>query len=114
MKSYIEQFYKIKHLPKDYATLLNMTPNALAKITKEYFNKTLSELISERIIIEAKRELHLTPKTIKEISFELGYEDPFYFSRVFKKNTNISPNKYRKTVGFNKKELIVIATDYIL
>ena len=63
-----------------------MSPKALAKITRTHFNKTLSSLINERIIIEAKRELYLTGKTVKEIAYELGYEDEYYFSRFFKTN----------------------------
>ncbi len=102
LKDYIELHFKTKHAPKDYAELLNITPKAIAKISKKYFNKTLSTLIYERIIIEAKRELYLTNKSIKEIALELGYDDEFYFSRFFKKQTNISPSIYRKTVGFNK------------
>jgi len=84
--------------------LLNISPNALARITKSYFNKTLTDLITERIIIEAKRELYLTNKTVKEVAWELGYEDEYYFSRFFKKNVNISPQIYRQTVGFGKAE----------
>ena len=42
---------------------------------KSNFNKTPSSLINERIIIEAKRELYLTGKTVKEIAWEIGYED---------------------------------------
>lgn len=102
LKDYIETHYKTLHSPKDYANLLHISPNALGKIVKGSFNKTLSALISERIIIEAKRELYLTNKTVDEIASELGYEDPFYFSRFFKKHTNTSPSVYRKTLGYNK------------
>ena len=105
LKEAIEKDFKSKHNPNDYAVLLNISPNALAKITKKHFNKTLTSLITERIIIEAKRELYLTNKSIKEIAYELGYGDEFYFSRLFKKNTDISPTVYRETVGFGKAEL---------
>ena len=102
LKDYIETHYKTLHSPKDYANLLHISPNALAKLVKGSFNKTLSALISERIIIEAKRELYLTNKTVDEIASELGYDDPFYFSRFFKKHTQTSPTVYRKTVGYNR------------
>ena len=105
LKDYIEKDFKTKHSASQYASSLNISPNALAKIAKSHFNKTLTALISERIIIEAKRELYLTNKPIKEIAYELGYEDEFYFSRFFKKNTDISPQVYRETVGFGKAEL---------
>jgi AraC-like DNA-binding protein len=100
LKNYIELHFKSKHSASDYADLLNITPKALAKITKNHFNKTLTDLISERIIIEAKRELYLTNKAVKEIAFELGYDDEHYFSRFFKNNAEVSPQIYRDTVGF--------------
>lgn len=105
LKEAIDNDFKSKHTPKEYAVLLNISPNALAKITKKHFNKTLTNLIAERIIIEAKRELYLTNKSVKEVAYELGYDDEYYFSRFFKKNVNISPQVYRETVGFGKAEL---------
>ena len=104
LRDAIEKDYKSKHTPRDYAVLLNISPNALAKLTKTHFNKTLTHLISERIIIEAKRELYLTNKSVKEVAYALGYDDEYYFSRFFKKNVNISPQLYRETVGFGKAE----------
>ncbi|MDW9382383.1 AraC family transcriptional regulator [Chryseobacterium sp. JV558] len=102
LKNAIEDHFRTKHSASDYADLLNQTPASLARITKNHFNKTLSDLIMERIIIEAKRELYLTDKTIKEIAYELGYEDEYYFSRLFKNKTDISPQIYRNTIGFNR------------
>lgn len=102
LKQAIEKNYKEKHTASDYATILHITPKALAKITKTHLNKTLTALISERITIEAKRELYLTNKPIKQIAYELGYEDEYYFSRFFKANTDVSPQLYRNTVGFDR------------
>lgn len=102
LKDYIELHYKTLHTPGDYADMLNISPKALAKITKAHFNKTLTNMIAERIIIEAKRELYLTNKTVKEIAYELGYNDESYFSRFFKTNADVSPQLYRETVGYNR------------
>ncbi|MEZ4956506.1 MAG: helix-turn-helix domain-containing protein [Saprospiraceae bacterium] len=104
LKDLIELHFKRYHSAKDYAGLLHMTPKSLGKIAKKHFNKSLTTLISERIIVEAKRELYLTSKTAKEIAFELGYADEHYFSRFFKKNTAISPVAFRRMVGFAKGE----------
>jgi AraC-like DNA-binding protein len=103
LKEAIESNYREVRAPSDYAALLNISLKALAKITKSHFNKTLTDLISERVVIEAKRELYLTNKTVKEIAFELGYPDEHYFSRFFKTNTAISPQLYRETVGFGRE-----------
>jgi AraC family transcriptional regulator, transcriptional activator of pobA len=104
LKDAIEDNFKLKHSAGEYALLLNLSSNALAKITKTYFNKTISDLIAERIMIEAKRELYLTKKTVKEIAYELGYEDEYYFSRFFKANAEVSPQLYRETIGFDRGE----------
>jgi len=105
LKNAIEEHFKSKHAPSDYAEMLYITPKALGKITKKHFNKTLSSLINERIIIEAKRELYLTNKTVKEIAYELGYGDEYYFSRFFKVNADVSPQLYRDTVGYARANL---------
>ncbi len=102
LKDAIEKDFKTKHSASDYAQSLNVSTSALAKITKAHFNKTLTNLITERIIIEAKRELYLTNKAIKEIAFDLGYQDEYYFSRFFKTNADLSPQMYRDTVGFGR------------
>lgn len=99
LKDYINKHYKTHRSASDYADLLAITPKALAKLTKAHFNKTLTELIAERIIIEAKRELYLTNKSVKEIAYDLGYDDEYYFSRFFKKKAEVSPQIYRKNVG---------------
>jgi len=104
LKEAIEKHYRTKHTPGDYAALLEVSPTSLAKALKKHLNKTLTNLISERIVIEAKRELYLTSKPVKEIAFELGFPDEFYFSRFFKTNADVSPQIYRNTVGYAKAE----------
>jgi AraC family transcriptional activator of pobA len=105
LKDAIEEHYRTKHSPGDYAKLLNISTKALNRVSKTHFNRTLSHLIAERIIIEAKRELYLTSKPVKMIAYELGFHDEFYFSRFFKSNAEVSPQIYRTTVGFAKNEI---------
>jgi len=106
LKNAIEKDYKTKHSASDYTEDLSISAKSLAKLIKIHFNKTLTDLIAERIIIEAKRELYLTDKTIKEIAYELGYIDEYYFSRFFKLNTDVSPKLYRESVGFARGAII--------
>jgi AraC-like DNA-binding protein len=98
LKDAIDKHYKEKRSASDYAAVLNVSLKALAKITKLYFNKTLTDLISERIVIEAKRDLYMTTKQVKEIAYDLGFKDEYHFSRYFKNSTTVSPQTYRKTL----------------
>lgn len=100
LKDAIEEHFRTRHSPGEYADLLHITTKALNRLSKTFFNRTLTNLIAERIMIEAKRELYLTNKSIKVIAYELGFHDEFYFSRFFKNNAAISPQTYRETVGF--------------
>ncbi len=102
LKNAIEDHFKSLHSAGDYAGLLNISTAALNKLSKANFNKTLSGLIADRIVIEAKRQLYLTSKPVKQIAYELGFNDEFYFSRFFKSHVAISPQFFRDTVGFDK------------
>jgi AraC family transcriptional regulator, transcriptional activator of pobA len=105
LRDAVEQHYRTRHSASDYAEMLHISAKALAKITKRYYNKTLTDIIAERIVIEAKRELYLTSKSVKEIAHELGFHDEYYFSRFFKTNADVSPQMYRDTVGFARAEV---------
>lgn len=80
----------------DYGDLLNVSSYQLNSITKESVGKTVSEMINEQIILEAKRYLLATPNQIKEVADHLGYEDVSYFVRFFKKQTGHTPEAFRK------------------
>ena len=57
--------------------------------------KKPTEIVRDRIILEAKRQLRYSEKAIKEIAYDLGFEDPTYFNRIFKKAESVSPKQYR-------------------
>lgn len=84
-----------------YSEKLNITNSTLSKAVKKEFDKSPSQLINERITLEAKRLLHLTYRSVKEIASDLGFSDEFYFSRYFKKSVGCSPKKYREKVGIS-------------
>ena len=102
LKDALEQNFQSLHRPGDYAGLLNTTVTVLNNISKRHFNKKLTDLITERIITAAKRELYLTAKPVKLVAREMGFNDEFYFSRHFKKHAGVSPLVFRNTAGFNK------------
>ncbi len=102
LKDAIEKNFKTFHSPSNYAEVLHISTQVLNRVSKVQCNKTLSNLIADRIIIEAKRELYLTFKPIKLIAYELGFNDEFYFSRFFKSKVTVSPQFYRDTIGFDR------------
>jgi AraC family transcriptional activator of pobA len=80
-----------------YAQQLNKSPKTLSNLFALYNHKTPLQVIQERILIEAKRLLYYTDKSVKQITYELGFEDAAYFSNFFKKNTTLSPLEFRNS-----------------
>lgn len=92
----IDKDFKIKKMPAAYADLLNVTPNYLNKICKEVTNYTAGDLIRKRIVIEAQRLIHFTNYSINEIADQLGFENASYFITFFKRQTNKTPEQFRR------------------
>jgi AraC family transcriptional activator of pobA len=92
----VENNYCKEHSVSFYASALNKSPKTLSNVFLLYGNKTPLQVIQERILIEAKRLLYYTNKSVKEITFDLGFEDPAYFSNFFKKHMSLSPLEFRK------------------
>lgn len=97
----VEADFRAEHSVNYYARRLNKSPKTLANIFALYNRKTPLQMIQERIVIEAKRLLYYTTKSVKQITYELGFEDPAYFSNFFKRHTSLSPAEFR-----NSKEKI--------
>jgi len=91
----VEKNFREEHTVTGYAEKLFITPKSLAKRLNHQGYATPLQIIKDRLILEAKRQLKFTNKTIKEIAFELGFDDPAYFSRLFSKNTTLSPSEFR-------------------
>ncbi|MCD9017006.1 helix-turn-helix domain-containing protein [Parachryseolinea silvisoli] len=92
----VESHFRKRHGVADYADLLNITPKALSKRLNRYRSETPNDIIKDRIMLEAKRLLLYTDMTVKEIAYNLGYEDPAYFNRLFVKTTGIAPAEFRR------------------
>ena len=78
------------------ASELNLSPRYLSDLLKQETGKTAIELIHLFLVSEAKNLLTGTDQTVSEIAYKLGFENPPYFSRLFKKETGISPNEFKK------------------
>lgn len=91
----IETNVSTKKQVAEYADLLNLSAYQLSAITKNVLGKAPSILINEFIILESKRLLLATTDQVNQIAWHLGYEDPSYFIRFFRKHTGYSPEAFR-------------------
>ncbi|HKJ42995.1 MAG TPA: helix-turn-helix domain-containing protein [Sunxiuqinia sp.] len=94
-KELIEKNYVKEKSVSAYAEMLNMNPTCLNEVTKKSAGITAGEMIRNRIIDEAKQKLFSTDLSGKEIAYSLGFEDPSYFSRFFKKYTGQTIKDFR-------------------
>jgi AraC-like DNA-binding protein len=95
-KKLLETYYPEKRLPKDYASMLYITPNHLNALSKDLIGKSAGEIIRDRILLEAKRLLINADIPILEIAIKLNFTDGSHFTRFFKKHTNTTPEEFRK------------------
>jgi AraC-like DNA-binding protein len=79
-----------------YADKLSISSKRLNQILKEKLQKTGMQLIHDRIILEAKRQIIHSEHTIKEIAYLLEFKDHPYFSRFFKQHTSQTPEEFKK------------------
>jgi AraC-like DNA-binding protein len=98
----IEQHYLRLKLPKEYASLLFITPNHLNAVCKQAVEKPAGEMIRDRVLLEAKRCLVNSNESISEIAYKLNFEDNSYFTRFFKRYTGTTPEDFRKNVQVNR------------
>jgi AraC family transcriptional activator of pobA len=92
----LEQHFKEEKLPSFYADKLNITLKHLNRICNEILKKTATDVIMDRVILEIKRMLTDKQLAVNEVASAVGYDDYSYFSRVFKKQTGVSPTAFRE------------------
>ncbi|MGB0524196.1 MAG: helix-turn-helix domain-containing protein [Flammeovirgaceae bacterium] len=92
----LEQHIKKYQQVSDYAELLKVSKSKLNQTLKSYFGKNCSELIRDRLLVEIKRALLFSSKSISEIAYELNFSEPANFSRYFQRATQYSPLAYRQ------------------
>lgn len=99
----LEIHFREKHHVAAYAELLHMAPKTLTHKFKNLRLESPNQFIINRILLEAKRLLFYTDKPVKEIAYDLGYEDPAYFNRLFTLKTGNTPSLFRKNYIPGKK-----------
>jgi AraC family transcriptional activator of pobA len=91
----VERHYKEQWQVGQYADLLRVAPVRLNRLCLKLAGKSAFELTQDRLMLEACRKLTYVPAGVASIAYELGFQDPAYFSRLFKKWTGLTPKEYR-------------------
>jgi len=94
----VDQQYLQQRETTFYAARLNVSAKHLNDIVKKQRGITVKELILQRVILEAKREIHYGKLTFKEIAFKLGFSDSAYFSRFFKLQVGVSAEQFKASI----------------
>jgi YesN/AraC family two-component response regulator len=94
-KQLIEDNFVSEKNVSAYAELLDINPSCLNELTKRITGITAGELIRNRVIDETKKLLYSSNLSGKEIAYDLGFDDPAYFSRFFKKYTSLTLKEFR-------------------
>lgn len=96
INQYLEKHCYFGVSVKDLADKMNVSTSYLSRIFKRDLGMTVKEMITTRLLVEVKKELIFTEKTIKEIASDFNFTDEFYFSHFIKKHTGFSPRTYRQ------------------
>ncbi len=91
----LEQHFHSVHTVQAYADMLHVSSRTLTNYVAQSTRRTPLQMINDRVALEAKRLLLHTPETIKEIGFRLGFDDPSYFVKFFKRMTGQMPGEFR-------------------
>lgn len=91
-----KEYFKTWKQPAQYASALSISTAHLNDTVKSLTGSPVSAHIQEASIMEAKRLLYFTDHTVKEIAYEVGYNEPVYCGKLFKKITHLTPLEFRK------------------
>ena len=95
----LETHFAEKWSASDYAQALHISPRHLNRIVQNMTNQNLTQVIQNRIVLEAKRLLTFTDLTVHQISDKLSFEDSAYFARYFRKATGLSPTDFKHNMS---------------
>jgi len=95
LRRLIERHFREHHRPADYARRLRITVGHLNHLSRRHLGRTAGAVIRERLALEAKRQLVHTDASAAEVGYALGFADPAYFARFFRRETGESPSACR-------------------
>lgn len=97
----LDENYNKGFTVKEYAVRMHISTRSLSELTSQLLNKSPLQMIQERIILEAQRLLLHSNLKVGQVGYRLGFDDPSYFVKYFKKHTDMSPSDFRKSINLH-------------
>jgi len=94
----LDELFRTRRQVKQYADLLSISAKYLNDLCKKATGKTASELIEDRVVLEAKKQLIHTTLNVAEIAFALNFQDPSHFAKFFSRCCGMTPTQYRERI----------------
>lgn len=95
----VDEHHKSHWPVSKYGNAIGITPSHLNAICQQSAGQSALEIVHERLLLAARRDLVYTEKTIAGVSHKLGFADPSYFTRFFKRHTGLPPSQFRRQSG---------------
>jgi AraC family transcriptional regulator, transcriptional activator of pobA len=99
LEQLIDKHYTTLKQPSEYAEMMNMSPSYLNSICKQMTGQTLTDLISCRVLLEAKRLFSYSDLSVNQVSEQLKFSSASYFIRFFKKHLGLTPEQFKESLN---------------
>ncbi len=107
VKDVIDQEYCNQLKSSDLTALITENGLSAQTLVKERIGLSVKSMLGKKRLVEGKKRLAFTNKSVKEVSYEIGFNDPAYFNRVFSKNTGLTPSEFRNNFDYENRETFV-------
>jgi AraC family transcriptional activator of pobA len=99
LEQLVEKHYLKLKQPRQYAELMNLSPSYLNSVCKQILGKTLTEIISDRLILEARRLFSYSDLNVNQVANRLNFTDSSYFIRFFRKHAGVTPEQFKESLN---------------
>lgn len=107
VKEIIDKEYMNQLAKKDLEALINENGSDFPILVKNKLGITVKMMLDRKRLVESKKEVVFTDKNIQEVCYDMGFKDPAYFNRIFKKSTGYSPTQFRNNFDYDRKDTFI-------
>ncbi|TMU55176.1 helix-turn-helix transcriptional regulator [Flagellimonas algicola] len=114
IKEVVDQEFQNHLTNRDLVALIQDNGFNAQALVKDKLGITIKTMLANKWLTESKKDIAFTEKSIQEVSYNMGFKDPAYFNRVFKKSTGQNPSDFREHFDFNRKDLFIEDLTHLL